>query len=76
MKWYNEKAIYIGTADTCYPNFVLSTMDEFEQHLYLYYFNGLNPSPRIHMKLKYSSADPVKVKYFLNKTFARNAVRQ
>ena len=43
LKWSNEKAIDMRMGDTCYPNFVPFTMDEFERNLYLYYFNGLNP---------------------------------
>ena len=35
----------MGMVDTCYPNFVPFMMDDFEHHLYLYYFNGLNPYP-------------------------------
>ena len=42
MKRSNEKALDLGMGDTCYPNFVPFTMDEFERHLYIYYFNGLN----------------------------------
>ena len=34
--------------DNFYPNFVAFTMDEFEQNLYLYYFNDIIPPPRIY----------------------------
>ena len=53
--------------DTCHPNFVPFTMDEFECHLYLYYCNSLKPSPRIQMNFKSSSADPVQGNKFLHK---------
>ena len=65
LKCYNEKAIGMGMGDTCYPNFLPFTMDEFERHLYIYYFNGLNPSPRIHMKFISRSAYPVQGDNFL-----------
>ena len=47
LKRSNERAIDLGMGDTCYTNFVFFAMDEVEQHLYLYNFNGLNPSPRM-----------------------------
>ena len=62
--------------DTCYPNFVLFAMDEFEWNLYLYYFNGLNPSPRLEMNFKSISADPEQVNDFLYKVFGCNSVRR
>ena len=73
---FKQKAIDLGMGDTCYSNFVLFVMGEFERHLYLYYFNGLNPSPRIHINFKSISADPVQGNYFLHKVFGCNAVRQ
>ena len=57
----------MGMGDTCYPYFVIFMMDEFERHLYIYYFNYLNPSQRIHMKFKSSSYDPVQGNNFLKK---------
>ena len=33
----------MGMGDTCYLKFAPMTVDELEEHLYLYYFNGLNP---------------------------------
>ena len=62
--------------DTCYPNFVPFTMDEFERHLYLYHFNGLNLSPRIHMNIKSTIADPVQGNNFLHEIFGHNSVKQ
>ena len=41
----------MGLGDTCYPKFVPSAMHEFELHLYIYYFNGLSPSPRIQVDI-------------------------
>ena len=42
-------------------------MDELEQHLYLCCFNGLKSSLRINIKLKYSSANPVRGNNLLQK---------
>ena len=61
--------------DTFCINCVLFTMDEFKRHLYLNYFNGLNPSPRIPMKFKSSSVDPVQGNNFPHKIFGQNDVR-
>ena len=66
----------MSMGDTCYPNSVPFTMDEFERHLYLFYHNSLNLLPRIHMNFKSSSVDPVQVKDFLNKIFGHNYVRR
>ena len=61
--------------DTCYPNFVPFMMDEFEIHLYIHYFNCLNPSLRIQMKFKYSIIDTVKGNNFMHNCFGHNDVR-
>ena len=50
-------------------------MDEFERNLYLYYFNGLNPSPRINIKFKSSSADNGQENDFLHRYLVQNVVR-
>ena len=76
LKLSNKKAIDLGMGDTCYDNFVPFTMDEFERHLYLYYWNGLNPSPRIDTKFNPISAGPVQGNEFLHNYFGRNAPRQ
>ena len=60
----------MGMGDTCYTNFVPSTMDEFERNLYLYYLNGLKTPPRIEMNFKSRSADPEQVNDFLYKVLA------
>ena len=75
MKCSNKKVIYLGMGDTCYPNFVPFTMDEFERHLYMYYITGLNPYPGIGTQFKSRSADPVQGKEFLMNDFGINAVR-
>ena len=76
MKWLNKTAIELGMGNAFYPNFVPFMMDNFERNLYLYYFNWLNPSPRIEMKLKSNSSDTVQGNDFLQKGFGCNDVRQ
>ena len=51
-------------------------MDEFERNLYLYYFNGLNPYPRLEMKFNNSSGYTVQVNKLLHNYFVRNDVSQ
>ena len=76
MKWSNEKSIAMGMGDTYYPNCVLFTMDGFERHLYLYYFNGLTPSLEIQMNFKPRSFDPMQGNNLLHKKIGCNAVRR
>ena len=62
--------------DTQYPNFVPFMMYEFEWHLYLYYFIGLNPFLSIDMKFKPSSDYTVQGNDFLHNDFVKNYVRR
>ena len=62
--------------DMCYPNFVPFTMDEFERNFYMYYWNGLNPSPMIYMKFKPISSNPVQGKDFPHNDFVKKSMRQ
>ena len=66
----------MGKNDTCYPNFVPFTIDEFDRHLYLYCYNGLTPSPMIQMKFKSRSVFPVQGNDYLHNKFGHNAVRR
>ena len=61
----------MGLGDTCYPSFMSLTMEEFDSHLYLYYFNGLNPSPMIKMKSKYNNSDTVQGNDFLKNVWSQ-----
>ena len=75
MKWSNENAIGMGMGDNCYTIFVPFTMDAFERHAYMYYFNGLNPYLRIEMNFKSISDDIVQGNDLLQIVFGRNYVR-
>jgi hypothetical protein len=73
-RWSNEKAalLEMGTPSlyhTCVP---FST-GEFEQYMYLRYFNGLNPSPRVEDKLQTEANDPVQSNPFLCRVLGPNA---
>ena len=50
--WSNEKAkLMLMDTAVKYPTFTEFTPQEFEQYLYLFFWNGLNPSPKIEWKL-------------------------
>ena len=66
----------LGMGYTCYPNYVPSAMDEFERNLYLFYWNGLNPSPRIEIKHNPRIDDYVQGNDLLHNDFERNAASQ
>ena len=59
-RWSNEKAqlLEMGTKGY-YRDFVPFSTEEWEKYLYLFFFNGLNPSPQVEMKLKTEQQDPV-----------------
>ena len=57
-----------------YTNFVPFTMDEFEQHLYLYYLNNISQSSRRAMEYNPISADSVQGNDFLYNEFGTNTV--
>ena len=57
-----------------YPRFKPFNIDEFEKHLYLYYYNGLNPSPQVQMKFR--SADVVQGSKFISDIFGSSAERR
>ena len=52
--------------NTCYTNFLPFTIDDFERHLYVYYFNGIKQYPRIEKNFKFSSDGPVQGNNFLH----------
>ena len=57
-----------------YPRFKPFNIDEFEKHLYLYYYNGLNLSPQVQMKFR--SADVVQGSKFISDIFGSSAERR
>ena len=72
-KWSNEKALLMnmGTPDF-YTTFKLFTVQEFEQYLYVFFWNGLNPSPQIEWKLRPEETDPIHHSAFVRKVLGPN----
>ena len=58
---------------TLYPTFKAFTTREFEQYMYLPFFNGLNPSPRVEDKLQTEEVDPIQSNSFLRRVLGPNA---
>lgn len=66
-----------GPEGTCYKDFTRPfTPKEIRQYLGLYIWNGLSPSPRVEMKFKSQSDDPVQGCDFINQHFGPNAERR
>lgn len=73
-RWSNEKArlMEMGTK-TKYPTFTEFITEEWEQYLYVFFYNGLCPSPSVEMKLQGEETDPVQSDAFLRKCLGPNA---
>ena len=56
-----------------YPSFTEFTTEEWEKYLYLFFWNGLNPSPQIQMKLEIEEKDPIHPNAFLRRELGVNA---
>ena len=68
--WSNDKAVLMGMVGCkFYTSFQKNIVDNFEKHLYLYYFNGLNPLPRVQMKLISLDQDSVQGITFIHCVF-------
>ena len=76
-KWSNEKAMLLqmGT-QTMYPHFTPFTTEEFEKYLYLFFWNGLAPSPQILVKLESEEKNPIHSSHFLRRELGPNASRR
>ena len=66
--WSNTKAslMEMGTK-TMYPTFKPFSTQEWEKYLYLFFFNGLCPSPQIEMKLDPEEKNPFHSNAFLQR---------
>ena len=64
----NKKAklMLMGTA-VKYHTFTAFTPQEFEQYFYIFFWNGLNPSPQIEWKLQSEDMDPTHSSAFLRR---------
>ena len=74
-KWTNMKAIFAGAGPggSCYREIHPFTVEEVQQHLGLYVFNGVAPSPRIELKFKPQRLDKVHGNDFIARSFGKNA---
>ena len=77
-KWTNQKAILAGAGKdgTCYKDFVPFTAREFRQHIGVYIFHGLSPSPRVDNKFRPDHFDELHDKHFIYNSFGPNAERR
>ena len=76
-RWSNEKAALLEMGSKgYYPHFKPFSTEEWEKFLYVFFFNGLNPSPQVEFKLKSEDADPINSNQFLRRVFGPNAIRR
>jgi hypothetical protein len=77
-KYTNAKAIMsqAGEGGAIYPDYKPFSMHELRQHLGLYIFNGLNPSPGVELKFRSSRQDELHGSDFVNNSFAPGAERR
>lgn len=71
-KWVH----FAGTEGYPYPDFEPFSVDEFKQHLALYFVNGLCSSPRLEMKFQPQCVDPICGNDFIFRSFSSNAERR
>jgi hypothetical protein len=65
-----------GPGGVCYPDWKDFTVDELRQHIGLYVWNGLSPSPRLEMKLQPQHIDPINGNDFIHRHMGPNAIRR
>ena len=70
-QWTNLKATLAGAGPdgTSYKNFRPFSVKEVRQHIGLYIFNGLNPSPRVELKFRSHEDDVVHGNNFIYRSF-------
>ena len=68
-KWTNLKATFAGAGKggTYYTDFVPFSVEEIREHVGLYVFHGLLPSPRIYFKFIYQHKDTVHRNDFIHR---------
>ena len=77
-KWTNQKAILAGAGKdgTCYKDFFPFTAQEFRQHIGLYIFHGLSPSPRVENNFCPDHVHEMHGNNFIYNSFGPNAERR
>ena len=76
-RWSNEKAalLEMGTRSR-YPDFKAFTTEEFEQYMFLPFWNGLCSSPSVEMKLSSEDTSPIHSNATLWRALGPNAVKR
>ena len=76
--WTNLKATLAGAGKggTYYTDFVSFSVEEIRQHMGLYIFHGLSPSPRIEYKFSPQHKDKVHGNDYIHRSFGPNAARR
>lgn len=74
----NMKALLsgAGTESGIYSDFKPFSENEIRQHIGLYMFNGISPSPRVEMKFRPQAIDPTNGNDFIYNSFGVNAERR
>ena len=77
-KWTNLKATLAGAGKggTYYTDYVPFSVEEIRQHVGLYVFHGLSPSPRIELKFRSQHQDKVHGNDFIHRSFGPNSERR
>ena len=78
LQWTNMKATLAGAGPdgAIYKDFKPFTQKELRQHIALYIFNSLAPSPKIEAKLKPQRNDVIHGNDFIYQSFGPNAERR
>ena len=72
--WTNMRAMLDNASlGGKYPDFKNFTVSELMQHIGLYLFQGLSPSPQVEMKFKSATQDPVNGSDFIHHAFGGNS---
>ena len=76
-RWSNEKAalLEMGTPSK-YPDFTNFTTEEFEQYMFLPFWNGLCTSPSVEKKLQTEEESPIHSNAALRRALGPNAARR
>ena len=64
-----------GKGGTYYTGFVTFSVEEIREHVALYVFHGISPSPMIDFKFRYQHKYKVHGNYFIHRSFGPNAKR-
>ena len=78
-KWTNQKAHHSGASEGStgyYKTFKYFSIHKIQQHMGLYIWHGLQPSPRVEYKFSSPQNDPLHGNTFIHEAFGSNAALQ